>query len=220
MSPTPASTQHHLKPKSYVWQQCPNATWALAALSHAHCTGSLCHAHRPLLQNVFYPPAWPSLTHPHAVQSSVWGAVGHHEAEQTQWPQLLLTHLDVRSYHISIALLWTLTISFMSFLRCGTHTCTQCSRWGHAMQSTVGQYMLSLSGSTASGSPQRMGAPWPPGHWKFTYCGIHFVSKLFIKMLKRSGPKQSPAEPHSKYLSASLMEPHLLNPFELNLSAN
>ena len=108
-------------------------------------------------------------------------------------------HVVPCSHRISfVALLWRLSNSFVPFC-CGTHTCTQCSRWGHAMQSTVGQYMLSLSGSTASGSPQRMGAPWPPGHWKFTYCGIHFVSKLFIKMLKKTGHKPNLAYPTSSW---------------------
>lgn len=62
--------------------------------------------------------------------------------------------MPFRPLAIFVALLWTLSNSFMFFLYHGAQTCTQYSRWDCTTQSRVGQSLPSPYGSTELDAPQ------------------------------------------------------------------
>lgn len=68
-------------------------------------------------------------------------------------------HVVPCSHRISfVALLWRLSNGFVPFC-CGTHTCTQCWRWGRTVQTRAGQALPSVAVGAGPGISQGTVAP-------------------------------------------------------------
>jgi len=157
-SPAPGSTQDHPKIRPYVWKHCPDASWTPASsvlwtYPWGTCSSAWTHSwwrtfpdiqtELPLSQ--LHDTQKCSIAGHQREKISAYSSVPHwEEAVMKSLLSLLSSRLnkqtDLHSYPyvfpstlltIFVALIHTLSNSFLSSKYCGAQNCAQYSRWGH-----------------------------------------------------------------------------------------